>query len=38
MRTLFDILDQAKHYNKVDIIAAYHALRIQAGDKWKIVF
>ena len=33
MQTLLDMLDRAKRYTKVDIIAAYHALRIQARNK-----
>lgn len=38
MQTLLDMLSRAKRYTKVDIIVAYHALKIWAGDKWKIIF
>ena len=33
VRTLLDMLSQAKRYTKVDIIAAYHALRIWVENK-----
>ena len=38
VRMLLDCLAGAKRYTKLDIIAAYNALCIQAGDKWKTVF
>ena len=38
MKTLLDCLAGAKHYTKLSIIAAYNALRIRAGNKWKTTF
>ena len=38
VRTLLDRLAGAKRYTKFDIIAAYNALRIRAGDEWKTAF
>ena len=38
IQTLLDLLMGAWFFTKFDIISAYHALRIRAGDEWKTAF
>ena len=38
VQTLFNLLRRKKRYTKLDIIFAYHALRIRAGNEWKTAF
>ena len=38
VQTLLDLLGRKKMYTKLDIISAYHALHIHAGNKWKTAF
>ena len=38
VQTLLDFLKRKKRYTKLDIISAYHALRICAGNEWKTAF
>ena len=37
VQTLLDLFGRKKRYTKLDIISAYHALRIYTGNKWKTV-
>ena len=38
VQTLFDLLSGAWFYTKLDVIEAYHHLRIQKDNKWKTAF
>ena len=38
VQTLFNLLRRKKRYTKLNIISAYHALHIRAGDEWKTAF
>ena len=38
VQTLLDLLGRKKKYTKLDIISAYHALCIHAGNEWKTAF
>ena len=38
VQTLLNLFGRKKRYTKLDIISAYHVLRICAGNEWKTVF
>ena len=38
MQTFLDFFKRKKSYTKLDIISAYHALRIRVSDEWEIAF
>ena len=38
MTSVFDQLQQAKLFTKLDLHNAYHLIRIREGDEWKRVF
>ena len=38
VQTVLDLVGRKKRYTKLNIISAYYALRIRAGDEWKTAF
>ena len=38
MSSVFDQLQQAKIFTKLDLRNAYHLVRIREGDEWKTAF